>query len=267
MTVLTSAPIPVRAVAGLLVAGTAISLAARYTDWIGLHYVDTGKRILGALQGLSGAIKAGDFERMRAIYAADFRGTRLGLTNLLPAESKDGIHRLRFAADGAAIDRDGCIEEWNAYRATFETIGEVTMQIDALERYRSRDRLSATIRFETLGAVRGLSNAVIDRANFRFTFRDAPGGLQATSASLIDGDRYYSDRPHFADVSHSAGIDFLNQYYPDFLNQPLKFGMIRYGPGGITAVDYDNDGFYDLFIPDGVDRACSGIWATDDLKM
>ena len=29
--------------------------------------------------------------------------------------------------------------------------------------------------------------------------------------------------------------------------------MIRYGPGGITAVDYDNDGFYDLFIPDGVE--------------
>src|SRR5437588_3131812 len=29
--------------------------------------------------------------------------------------------------------------------------------------------------------------------------------------------------------------------------------MIRYGPGGITAVDYDNDGLYDLFIPDGVE--------------
>src|SRR2546430_1116007 len=29
--------------------------------------------------------------------------------------------------------------------------------------------------------------------------------------------------------------------------------MIRYGPAGITTVDYDNDGFYDLFIPDGVE--------------
>src|SRR5215471_12657479 len=29
--------------------------------------------------------------------------------------------------------------------------------------------------------------------------------------------------------------------------------MIRYGPAGIAAVDYDNDGLCDLFIPDGVE--------------
>jgi hypothetical protein len=29
--------------------------------------------------------------------------------------------------------------------------------------------------------------------------------------------------------------------------------MLRFGPAGISAVDYDNDGFYDLFIPDGVE--------------
>ena len=28
--------------------------------------------------------------------------------------------------------------------------------------------------------------------------------------------------------------------------------MIRHGPAGITAVDYDDDGFHDLFVPDGV---------------
>src|SRR5205823_14895180 len=31
-----------------------------------------------------------------------------------------------------------------------------------------------------------------------------------------------------------------------------KFAMIKYGPAGITAADYDNDGLYDLLIPDGV---------------
>jgi len=54
-------------------------------------------------------------------------------------------------------------------------------------------------------------------------------------------------------VAQAAGIDFKNQYYPDFLTEPLRFGMIRYGPGGISAVDYDNNGLYDLFIPDGVE--------------
>ncbi len=80
-----------------------------------------------------------------------------------------------------------------------------------------------------------------------------PHGLEITSASLDEGDRYIGDKPHFTNVAHDAGIDFVNQYYPAFLNQPLKFGMIRYGPAGITVADVDNDGFYDIFIPDGVE--------------
>ncbi|MGH9360495.1 MAG: FG-GAP repeat domain-containing protein, partial [Thermoanaerobaculia bacterium] len=60
-------------------------------------------------------------------------------------------------------------------------------------------------------------------------------------------------RPQFAEVGAAAGIDFENSYYPAFLDRPLRFGMIRYGPGGITAADVDNDGFYDLFVPDGVE--------------
>ena len=63
----------------------------------------------------------------------------------------------------------------------------------------------------------------------------------------------FADAPQFIDVGPSAGISFMNRFHPPFLTQPLKFGMIRYGPAGITAADYDNDGFYDLFIPDGVE--------------
>jgi hypothetical protein len=39
-------------------------------------------------------------------------------------------------------------------------------------------------------------------------------------------------------------------YSPQFSGSPLGLNT---GPGGITAADYDNDGFYDLFIPDGVE--------------
>jgi hypothetical protein len=80
-----------------------------------------------------------------------------------------------------------------------------------------------------------------------------PGArLEILAASLLEGDRLIAERPQFADVSRAAGIDFENRTYPAFLEHSLPFGIIRYGPGGITAVDYDNDGFHDLFIPDGV---------------
>ncbi|HVT60582.1 MAG TPA: CRTAC1 family protein [Thermoanaerobaculia bacterium] len=76
--------------------------------------------------------------------------------------------------------------------------------------------------------------------------------LEILEASLVEGERVISERPQFVDVARQAGVDFVNRHYPAFLDPALPFGMIRYGPGGITAVDYDNDGFHDLFIPDGV---------------
>jgi hypothetical protein len=66
-----------------------------------------------------------------------------------------------------------------------------------------------------------------------------------------------SSEAHFVDVAPKAGVDFANRYYPLYLpenrEKPLKFGMLKYGPGGVSAVDYDNDGYHDLFVPDGVE--------------
>src|SRR5262249_60002977 len=109
------------------------------------------------------------------------------------------------------------------------------------------------VRFELIGAPRGAPHAGIDRAYFRMRFDASAGGLKIRQAALIEGDRVIGEKPQFTNVAQQAGVDFVNRYYPPFLSLPLKFAMIRYGPAGITAVDYDNDGFYDLFIPDGVE--------------
>src|SRR5262249_26247064 len=85
------------------------------------------------------------------------------------------------------------------------------------------------------------------------TLSGGTGAPIITSTSLIDGERLSSVVPQFRDVASEAGIAFVNRYYPPFLTDPLRFGMIRYGPAGITAADFDNDGYVDLFIPDGVE--------------
>ena len=84
------------------------------------------------------------------------------------------------------------------------------------------------------------------------TFERSPAGLRIVRASLVEGERVIAAAPLFENVAAAAGVDFENAFYPGFMSG-MKFGMIRYGPGGISAVDVDNDGFYDLFIPDGVE--------------
>ncbi|PYX89513.1 MAG: hypothetical protein DMG67_14915, partial [Acidobacteria bacterium] len=135
----------------------------------------------------------------------------------------------------------------------FDQTEELSLHLHKIENWKAAGPLVTSVRFEHIGIPRGAKTSCIDRAYFRVVWERSPGALLLSAQAMINGERTASDRPQFLNVAQQAGIDFRNEYYPPFLSEPLKFKMIRYGPGGITAVDYDNDGFYDLFIPDGVE--------------
>jgi len=229
------------------------SMTMDHFDREGWRFFNTGKDITTSLGLLSKALQSKDASAIAGYYAGDFSGSRLGLTSLVQREEKDGIRKLNFQSDGAQAGKDIAVAEWRAYLDGFESIDEAGLHIHRLEKWDSAGDVGATVRFELIGAPKGSSQAGIDRAYFKMRFDASAGGLKIRQASLVEGDRIISDKPQFVDVAKTAGVDFMNRYYPAFLNQPLKFAMIRYGPAGITAADYDNDGFYDLFIPDGVE--------------
>ncbi len=244
---------PVAAAAGALIGLNAL-------DRRGRAFYAAGRAVVDCLGQLGAAMLARDDDQVGRFYAAGYRGGPLGLpapaSQTTPISEKDGVHILRFGAGagapaaGGEEDRDGALAAWRRYLEGFGEVEEVGFHLDTLESWRGGEP-RALVRFELIGKPRGAAHAGIDRATFRMRFARHGSGLVIREASLIAGDRVIAERPHFADVSHAAGVDFQNRTYPPFVEQPLRFGMIRYGPGGITAVDYDNDGFYDLFIPDG----------------
>jgi len=189
---------------------------------------------------------------LNKLYAEAFSGRCLGLNRLSPHVERDGIQRSEFRALGGTTSRQEALEEWRTYIEEFNQIKSLSLHVHRLEEWREPRRLLATVRFELIGTRKEAGVSGIDRAYFRVAWRLEGGTVRICDQSLIEGENILCRNPHFQDVGAIAGIDFTNQYYPPFLSQPLKFGMIRYGPGGISAVDYDNDGFYDLFIPDGV---------------
>lgn len=225
-----------------------------YIDSAGGRFFASGRQIKEDLGGFAHALKAKDFVAIETYYGARYSGSSLGLNTMKPSELRDGIHRLLFSSDGTTAGKDYAVAEWRKYLESFDSIDQVALYVDRLEQWSSTDDLKARIRFEVIATPHGAAYAGIDRGYFEMSFREGgPHGLEITSASLAEGDRYIGDQPHFTNVAHDAGIDFKNQYYPEFLNQKLRFGMIRYGPAGITVADVDNDGFYDIFIPDGVE--------------
>jgi ASPIC and UnbV/FG-GAP-like repeat len=257
--------------------------ALRAADRWGRRFLAAGQSVVDFLESLARALEARDAERIAAHLSPDFTGSDLGLLEPRLVSERDGVRILRFAPAGTAArtpagiagtpagiagtpaggaqDRPAAVAAWLAYLGGFAKIEQVALHLDRLERWRASRDLEATVRFELIGdpigTGRGASRdgmAGIDRAVLRVRLARGrgPGGLSLRAAALAGGERVLGERPQFVDVAGAAGIGFRNRFYPPFLAESLRFGMIRHGPGGITAVDYDDDGFYDLFIPDGV---------------
>jgi hypothetical protein len=221
-------------------------------DRDGEAFFQSGRTLVEFLDHFGRALRGRRLTELDDSYDPFFNRNCLGLNNLRPVSDGDGIQIDEFRPPGGTEGKKAALEEWTAYIDGFEHIEELSLHLHRLEDWHTPGQLSASIRLELIGTQKGEPFSGIDRADFRVVCKEHGGVVRIHDQSLIKGTRIRSRAPHFENVGPAAGIDFRNQYYPPFLSQPLKFGMIRYGPGGISAVDYDNDGFYDLFIPDGV---------------
>jgi hypothetical protein len=218
-----------------------------------LQFFETGKTLVAMLEEFADSVEARNPGRILEAYADDFSGLPVGLNQLEILDDVDGVQRLSMSPNPSPMNREDAVREWERYLDGFASIEEARMHVHRLEKWDSNREWIASVRFEVIGTPIGFPADGIDRAYFRMTFAPDWERPRILSSELLRGERLVSIRPHFSDVSAEAGIDFENRYYPKFLELPLKFAMIRYGPAGIATADYDNDGYYDLFIPDGVE--------------
>lgn len=215
-----------------------------------IHFFQTGKTIGLSLETMARNMRSVNQDGLMSEFDDGYSGSPLGLNHLELFREKDGLREYRFVAGDGQVEKDRAVDEWLRYLRSFEQIEEIHLYVHRLEQWESTEEWVATIRFEILGTPGSETRSGVDRAYFRMWFR--PGDQpRIRRAELVEGGRLVSSQPQFVNVAHEAGIDFENQFYPEFLKQNLRFAMILYGPGGITAVDFDNDGFSDLFIPDG----------------
>src|SRR5215475_15204662 len=200
------------------------SMGSDYMDRQGWRFFNSGKNIVDTLGTLAKSAKSKDYAGIESYYASDYSGSPLGLTRLDQVEQKDGIRRLKFHSDGGTAGRDAAMAEWRAYLDSFDSIEEVGIHVHRLLKWDTGQDLEAAIRFELIGVPKGAAQAGIDRAYFRMRFDASGGNLKIRQATLMEGERSISATPQFTNVAKAAGIDFLNQYYPAFLTQKLKFG-------------------------------------------
>lgn len=230
-----------------------IGAGVQWMDRSATSFFENGAAIESVLDQVAKSLEETGAPRLPEYLDSNYQGKRLGLASLAVREERDGVRRLLMTPGREVTNRETAVQEWRDYLAGLSRAQEARLHIHRIESWGPGLDTVATVRFELLTTPMGTTENAIDRAMLRATFRNTTAGPRLAGVELIEGDRYTGAAQHFTDIAESSGVGFKNRYYPAFLNEPQKFGMIRYGPGGITVVDYDNDGFADLFVPDGVE--------------
>jgi hypothetical protein len=229
-------------------------IEVRSIDATAETFADTGKAALALLGGCGTAAGQLDAEAFADAYADDYANDREG----------DWVERLRSERDGVRV------YEWSEERPRAFTRADVA---ERLVRYFRSKRSIEESKFK-LGAIEQIprrGEAVVRavlwlrgtdqsgeafecHTHFRLWIRSTEGVWKIHKQELLHGETVIGDRRGFTDVTDSAGITFRARHNPLWKTaewEPKTFGIIKYGSAGVSAVDYDNDGWYDLFFCDG----------------
>ena len=230
-----------------------------------------------AAQKLLGEFRTGveksDVQQVLSCYDENYTSDHAGFSDEQLQSERDGVRVYKWQpAKEQATTKHEMAGEVEHYLKTMNTVTEAKLKLDSVEQINS-DRDAVIRSFLWLRGTRNTSDgktkeAFESQVFFRMWLRVEGNAWKIWRQELIRGTTVTGDRSGFTDLwgrsnfyatepdgAHSsAGIDFSSQFNPNFFTPqwaPKTFEIIKYGPAGVSAVDYDNDGWYDIFFADG----------------
>ena len=144
------------------------------------------------------------------------------------------------------------------YLESITSIEESKFKLDSVEKTLSPDlavvRSVLWLRGKRKAQSRGKEEAFESHALIRLWLQAHDGEWKVIRQDLIHGETVTGNRQGFTDITDSAGLNFVSHRNPLFATAawyPKKFSIIKFGSAGVSAADYDNDGWYDVFFGDG----------------
>ncbi len=230
-----------------------------------LDLAETGQGAIQLLSSQAKAIANHDIDALAAVYASGYDGLVLGDWDETEAFRRDGITvrtwRAKEGGTGSTTDR------LQRFLDSLHRIDHSKLKLASVEE--SGDG-TATIR-----SVLWLRGATEDGTHFemhgtlRFGLRYSEDRWQIADQALVSGETVFGPGTAFEEVALASGLDFVAQQNPNFRTpewEPKKFGILKYGSAGVSAADYDGDGWDDLFFADGADSRLYRNQADDTFR-
>ncbi|HSR54191.1 MAG TPA: CRTAC1 family protein [Acidobacteriota bacterium] len=229
-------------------------------------YFQRGQAVSQALQRLADGLRQQDFSVLQDLYSTEFEGLPLGLLGPPLSHEEHGLMTYTFLARASAVGREEALQEWRQYLQEFASIDEVEAHIVELRQWADASNLTASVRLTLSGRRGDPEVTVVDRMLLTLEAASSQGRLQFTSLRLTSGERLTGGRlfedasqasriaaaPDEGDpASGSNGADSLDGDGSDAVasDHDSRYPMARYWGHGISAGDFDGDGWIDLFLP------------------
>ena len=233
---------------------TFVALQAERIDAEGLLFAETGKGVLATFGEHAAGLAAGDLERTLACYDAAYASPGEGIWIAEETGRRDGVTTASWRMAGARpFSRDDVAGQWQDFLDGTGRLDQVKLKLAALEELpRAGEVVTRAVLWLRGEAPDG--RAFETQLRLRMWLEERTDGWRITRRRLLGGETVTGDRGGFADVAHRAGLDFYTQINPLFSTpewEPERFGILKYGTAGVSAVDVDGDGWDDLFYGDG----------------
>ena len=218
-------------------------------------YAETGQDVLRLLNAYAASAQLLQPQELAQYYkpTAAAEAELFWSLNEEPALARDGVQVYEWDVSGAKDGGADAVEQAGRYFDGIQSVETAKFKLDAIEEIPAPNQ--AVVR--SMLWIRGTSadgKAFESHARFRMWLREATPSWVIERQELLDGRTVTGDRRGFSDVTELAGLDFKTQLNPDFATpewEPKQFAIVKYAAPGVSAVDYDNDGYDDIFFGDG----------------
>ena len=212
-------------------------------------------------QALFQSYETREFSQLMQHYSQDYLAPGRGSWNLTPKPNicNTSVSVLE-SSDDLDMTLDALQQELGSYLDAMSSVDQVRCKINLIEEIEFERRALVSVKFVLDGKDR-TGRIFQDRHFFRWHLAYVaqahdPGEWRIVRDELIEGIRVAGQGRGFHAVDvQEVGLNYQHRRDPGLdPNEPdvhLKFTVMEYASGGVSSVDYDRDGWPDLFFADG----------------
>lgn len=232
------------------------------------RFYNTGKSVnqyLGNYKhALEEAFKHGDVSEVMTFYSEHYTSPARGHWKLEPSRNESGIASFKLVGQGGKdYTKQDVHDELAEYLRGLASVDDIKLKIDMIEKIELERSVVLTVKLILDGTDH--QGSIFQDRNFYRWYLVNEGGASAydwkiVRDELVEGIRVGGNGRSFTAIEAekdlaSIGIDYKHARDPKLdikgLGAKLKFGVIEHAEGGVSAVDYNNDGRPDIFFADG----------------